>query len=107
MSSGVTRQPRGGALGTVGAMDAPPSASTRDPFATGRRRAMGTTSQVLAALAAIVLATPGLALAGGASGQAAQAQDPSQDAQTAPVRTAKERLSGKAADAYVRLDGVS
>jgi hypothetical protein len=55
-------------------------------------------SRLLAGLAAVVLATPGLALAGGAAGQAAQAQDAPQDARTAPIRTAKERLSGKAAD---------
>jgi hypothetical protein len=53
-------------------------------------------SRLLAGLAAVVLATPGLAA--GAAGQAAQAQDAPQDARTAPVRTAKERLSGKAAD---------
>jgi hypothetical protein len=87
-------------------MAAPPSASACDPLravpagvrAAGRRRTMRAMSCVLAGLAAIVVATPGLALAGGASGQAAQAQDTPQDAQTAPVRTAKERLSGKAAD---------
>ncbi|MGH6906100.1 MAG: hypothetical protein ACREIR_25555, partial [Geminicoccaceae bacterium] len=98
MSSGATRQPRGGALGIVGAMAKPLSASGRDPRAAGRRRTKGATLRVLTGLAAIVLATPGPALAGGASGQAAQAQDTSQDAQSAPVRTAKERLSSKAAD---------
>jgi hypothetical protein len=103
MTSGATRQPRGGgAIGIVGAMAGPPSASARDPLraapaavrAAGRRRAIGATSRVLAGLVAIVLAAPGLALAGGASGRAAQAQE----ARGAPVRTAKERLSSKAAD---------
>jgi hypothetical protein len=54
--------------------------------------------RVLAGLAAILLAMPGLALAGGVSNEAAQAQDAPQGERIAPVRTAKERLSGKAAD---------
>jgi len=76
VTSGATPEPHGGAvLGIVGAM-----------------RAM---SRALAALAAIVLATAGPALAGGSSGKE---QRDAQDAEAAPVRTAKERLSGKAAD---------
>jgi hypothetical protein len=61
-------------------------------------RAGATPARILAALAAILLATPGLALAGGASNEAVQAQEAPQGDRTAPVRTAKERLSGKAAD---------
>jgi hypothetical protein len=93
MTSGATRAPRGG---MVRAMAGPPSA--REPRAADRRRAMRAPAQVLAGLAAVVLATPGLALATGAAGKAAQAQESPQDARTGPVRTAKERLSGKAAD---------
>jgi hypothetical protein len=89
MSSGATRAPQ---LGMVGVIAGRPCACARDP------RAKRTPARILAGLAAIVLATPGLALAGGASGKAAQAQDAPQSARTAPVRTAKERLSGKAAD---------
>jgi hypothetical protein len=104
MTAGATHQPRAG--GAIGAMAGPPSVAARDPLRAmaaavrnaGRRRAMGATSRMLAGLAAIVLAMPGLALAGDTPGQAAQAQDIPQDVQNAPVRTAKERLSGKAAD---------
>jgi hypothetical protein len=98
MSSGAPCQPhRRGAIGIFGAMARPPFASARDPLRAvpAAVRATRTPACILAGLAAIVLATPGLALAAGASGKAAQAQDA---AQAAPVRTAKERLSGKAAD---------
>jgi hypothetical protein len=57
----------------------------------GVTRAM---ARALAGAAAIVLATPaGLAFAGGGSREAPAAEDA-----RAPVRTAKERLGGKAAD---------
>jgi hypothetical protein len=75
-------------------MARPPFASARDPLR-AVPTAVRATRTPACILAAIVLATPGLALAAGASGKAAQAQDA---AQAAPVRTAKERLSGKAAD---------